>query len=43
MANMAASMKGQKPELKHYLRSNKLPDIYEASTKLCYNSEYSDK
>lgn len=30
MANMAASMKGQKPELKHYLRSNKLPDIYEA-------------
>ena len=31
MANMAASMKGQKPELKHYLRSNKLPDVYEAS------------
>ncbi|XP_061187510.1 F-box and leucine-rich repeat protein 13-like isoform X3 [Saccostrea echinata] len=30
MANMAASMKGQKPELKFYLRSNKLPDIYEA-------------
>ncbi|XP_021365051.1 F-box/LRR-repeat protein 13-like isoform X4 [Mizuhopecten yessoensis] len=27
---MAASMKGQTPELKLYLRSNKLPDIYEA-------------
>ncbi|XP_048742076.1 dynein regulatory complex subunit 6-like [Ostrea edulis] len=30
MATMAASMKGQTPELKRYLRSNKLPNIYEA-------------
>jgi len=28
---MAASMKGQPPELKNYLRTNKLPDVYEAS------------
>jgi len=29
---MAASMKGLDPTLKKYLRSNKLPDVYEVST-----------
>ncbi|KAK3101016.1 hypothetical protein FSP39_000289 [Pinctada imbricata] len=29
-SDMAASMKGTKPALKSYLRSNKLPDVYEA-------------